>query len=295
MVVDLQPGTYVVAVSGGVDSMALLHALAQNPEHRLVVAHFDHGIRTDSRLDRKLVQQTAKQYGLNFVYDEGRLGAGASEDAARKARYDFLRRVQRASQAQAVITAHHQGDLLETAVINLLRGTNRRGLPALQSRPGLHRPLLDKTKAEIIAYAKDQGLVWREDSTNLDTKYLRNHVRHKVLSTFADEQKKTLLNHVKNVHRINQELDEQLANYLHIQPARDRLSRPEFVRLSHVVAREVMAAWLRSHNINSFDKKTLERLVVSGKTLPKGLSVDIIAGHSLRIGSDHLALVTSDR
>ena len=151
--VGQEPGKYVVAVSGGVDSVALLHLLLEanderrtmndedspssvlRPPFRFVVAHFDHGIRKDSAEDRKLVQAMAQKIrGLPFVYDEGRLGPRASEATARLARYTFLRRVLQASGARAIVTAHHQDDLLETAIINLLRGTGRKGLTALGSR-----------------------------------------------------------------------------------------------------------------------------------------------------------------
>src|SRR5882724_1815869 len=133
---DIKPGRYVVATSGGVDSMALLHLLYQMSRDSdagwwLTVAHFDHGIRSDSAEDRQLVQAIARQYGLPFVYDEGRLGPGASEATARQARYSFLHQVLGASGARAIMTAHHQDDVLETAIFNLIRGTGRKGLTSL--------------------------------------------------------------------------------------------------------------------------------------------------------------------
>jgi tRNA(Ile)-lysidine synthase len=88
------PAKYVVAVSGGVDSVVLLHILARRvPSQRLVVAHFDHGIRPDSYEDLRLVARMANDHGLAFLSDEGKLGPDASEAAARDARYRFLRRV----------------------------------------------------------------------------------------------------------------------------------------------------------------------------------------------------------
>src|SRR6185436_21183 len=114
--IRLAPGSYVLAVSGGVDSMALLDMLARtyhlpaknhrgmqtaedgsktgsSTRRRFVVAHLDHGIRPDSRQDRRLIQDVATQYGLPFVFDEARLGPQASEATARKVRYQFLRTV----------------------------------------------------------------------------------------------------------------------------------------------------------------------------------------------------------
>src|SRR6266542_1461422 len=149
MKVRVSPGKYVVAVSGGVDSMVLLDLLRQKPKLELVVSHFDHGIRPDSEEDRRLVQRIARAYGLPFVYARGNLGPKAGEALAREARYAFLRRVQQEQGAKAIITAHHQDDMLETAIMNLLRGTGRRGLSSLKSREGLLRPLLNWTKKDI--------------------------------------------------------------------------------------------------------------------------------------------------
>src|SRR6185369_2891937 len=122
MQLKVRPGKYVVAVSGGVDSMVLLELLRQKPKLELIVAHFDHGIRPESGEDRKLVQRIAKHYELPFVYVEGHLGASASEALAREARYAFLRKVQAEQGAEAIITAHHQDDMLETAIMDLMRG-----------------------------------------------------------------------------------------------------------------------------------------------------------------------------
>lgn len=110
--IRLEPGHYVVAVSGGVDSMALLDMLARRYPHkgsdvRFTIAHFDHGIREDSHQDRQLVHETARQLHLPFVFEEGRLGPEASEAAAREARYNFLRKVQKHAGARGIITAHH--------------------------------------------------------------------------------------------------------------------------------------------------------------------------------------------
>src|SRR5690348_2939142 len=120
-----KPGNYVVAVSGGVDSVVLLDILSKQPGLKLTIAHFDHGIRNDSYKDRQFVEGLAKKYQLLFVYKEGSLGK-ASEAKAREARYEFLRKAQKDSGSQAIITAHHQDDLLETAILNMLRDSSRK-------------------------------------------------------------------------------------------------------------------------------------------------------------------------
>ena len=119
----LKPGKYVLAVSGGVDSMTLLDVLSKNTELDLVVAHFNHGIRDDSSEDEKLVLEAARKYNLSVRLGHARLGPKASEADARQARYIFLHSVVRQEDAKALITAHHQDDMLETAILNLLMVT----------------------------------------------------------------------------------------------------------------------------------------------------------------------------
>lgn len=294
MNLTVSAGRYVVAVSGGVDSMVLLDLLCRLPGLSLTVAHLDHGIRAESVKDRQLVQTRAQELGLPFVYHRLELGEKASEAKARQARYDFLHKVRRATAAQALITAHHQDDQLETAIINILRGTGRKGLSALKSQDLVLRPLLGYSKSDILSYARKNSLVWHEDSTNLDSKYLRNHVRLNMMTRFSDEQRQLLLQQVEVAGRINQELDSLLAVQLHIQPSINRLDRHWFIGLPHNVAREVMASWLRNHGVN-FDKKTLERLVVAAKTYSSGKQADLNRTLFLEVTNDHLALLARDR
>lgn len=290
----IEPGCYVVAVSGGVDSMVLLDILQQLPQLKLVVAHFDHGIREDSAEDRELVRRAAAGYNLPFVYGEGRLGSEASEAAARDARYNFLHKVREAAHAKALITAHHRDDMLETAVINILRGTGRRGLSSLQSRDRIMRPLLPFTKEQIRRYAELNHIQWHEDSTNQDEKYLRNYVRNSILNKLSNEQKEHLLDHVDAAQQLNAEIDSLLHAQLHLQPAAHKLDRRWFASLTHAVALEVMAGWLRGQSI-AYDRKTLQHLVAAAKTYAPGKQVSITKGVSLSIMRDYLALARSDR
>ncbi|HXR49459.1 MAG TPA: tRNA lysidine(34) synthetase TilS [Verrucomicrobiae bacterium] len=295
-----KPGTYIVAVSGGVDSMALLHmlyseAVSNSRPWKLIVAHLDHGIREDSAEDRRLVQAAAGRYGLPFVYHKSHLGAGTSEAEARKARYEFLHKVRGASGARAIITAHHQDDVLETAIINLLRSSGRKGLTSLKSHHDIERPLLQVPKRELIAYAKDQGLVWHEDSTNQNLDYLRNYIRHRLLPKFDKTARDKLHAIIAAQHQTNNELDTLLVNQLHLQSVGGRLDRIWFNHLPHAVAREVMAEWLRAHGVRNFDRKTLERLVVAAKVSPKGSRYNVLQDRFMQVNSSDLALVRAER
>ena len=283
-------GTYVVAVSGGVDSMVLLDVLRQRPGLKLVVAHYDHGMRLGSAADRQLVQDVSHRHGLQFVHEAGHLGTGTSEAKARVARYRFLRSVQAASGARAIITAHHQDDVLETAIMNLLRGSGRRGLTSLKSQADLLRPLLPYSKEQLRDYARAHHLEWHEDPTNADTAYQRNYVRLNILPKFSDGQRAQLLILLEQAAERNDELETHLTSLLHTQPALDTLKRAWFIRLPHAVAQEVVHTWLRRHGVRDVTRKMVERLVVKMKTARASQQIDVDRQHVLDIRRDSLHL-----
>lgn len=285
----------MVAVSGGVDSVALLHMLRLNRSLELIVAHYDHGIRLTSSEDRIFVEKLAEGYGLPFFYEEGRLGPGTSEAKARNSRYGFLRKVQLDQTANGLITAHHQDDVLETAIINMLRGTGRKGLSALADRPDIHRPLLSVPKQDVINYALAHNLKWREDETNADDKYLRNYVRHNILARFKGPSREKLLQIVTDIGPTNQELDELLLQGLPFRPEADSMDRIWFCCLPHDAAREVLASWLRAHGSSDFNKSMIERLVVAAKTAHPGSNFDVLKGVTLAVNKDNLALERIER
>ncbi|HEV2403019.1 MAG TPA: tRNA lysidine(34) synthetase TilS [Candidatus Saccharimonadales bacterium] len=290
MDISIKPGRYVIAVSGGVDSMVLLDLLHRQPGVELIVVHLDHGIRPDAALDRKLVQSTALLHGLPFVYKEAQLGAHASEADARTIRYDFLHEVQRRYQAKAIITAHHRDDVLETALLNVLRGTGRKGLSSLQSSPGVVRPLLAVSKSEILEYARQYHLQWREDSTNQDDRYARNYIRHNFVTRLSAAQAKQLLSHIHKAGQLNTEIDGLLLTVLGEHTTTEGLDRRWFTQLPYAVAAEVIAAWLRDNGVREFSRKLVNQLVVTAKTAQPDKLADVDAEHALHIRKSTISL-----
>lgn len=258
-----QDKIYIVAVSGGVDSVSLLDILVgwqkpkskkQEPQsqmindkspishlpipnYQLIVAHFDHGIRPESARDMELVRDLATQYSLKFETKRVELGPNASENSARIERYSFLNDLAGKYNGQ-IITAHHQDDVIETAIINLIRGTNRRGLASLASGE-IIRPLLNKEKKELIEYAKQHDLIWNEDSTNKDTKYLRNYVRKNLTDKLTKDQKHKFVAIVESQKSLNTEIDKIITKILPLETDYE-MSRYLFVSQEPLVSKELL-------------------------------------------------------
>lgn len=174
----------IVAVSGGVDSVTLLHAINQMNRFynwNIAVAHYDHKQRPDSHKDAELVGLLAESYG-NKYYLNKHMDGIQSEADLRRARYSFLEGLRDDIGFDFVVTAHHGDDRIETAVFNTVRGADRLGMASMKSKRGnILRPLLPFSKAELITYANLQNLAYNEDSTNTNIDFSRNFVRHELV------------------------------------------------------------------------------------------------------------------
>jgi len=193
----VRPGQHVlVAVSGGADSVALLHVLkelAPSLKLRLTVAHLNHKIRgRAAEADAKFVRQLARSLGLDFIC---RTAAGppparrkgiSLEMAGRKARYSFFEKAALSLGCDAVATAHTADDNAETILLMLLRGCGLPGLTGIAPSAEIGtmkviRPLLGAGRAEIEKYLRERKINWREDLSNRDLAFTRNRVRHELL------------------------------------------------------------------------------------------------------------------
>ncbi|MBA2305873.1 MAG: tRNA lysidine(34) synthetase TilS [Acidobacteria bacterium] len=198
---DMLPvgGRVVVALSGGPDSVALLHIL-RDLEHAgdltvAGVAHFNHQLRGDaSEGDEQFCRNLAAIQGLPFEVDGGdvreiaRREKRSIEDAARRLRYAFLHEAARRVNADAIAVGHSREDQAETFLLRLLRGAGTRGLSSIRPKAGMViRPLLDVSRAELRQYAANHQLDYREDATNADLTVPRNRVRHELLPYLAHE------------------------------------------------------------------------------------------------------------
>jgi tRNA(Ile)-lysidine synthase len=181
----------LVAVSGGADSVALLHllhAVAKSRGLELHVAHLDHALRPDSPADAAHVRDLCAALGVPLTVTRiavaalARAAGGGIEEAARDARRNFLRETAQAQGCAWIALAHQRDDQAETFLLRLLRGAGTTGLAGMRPVEGpFIRPLLPFSRGELIGWLAGQGIAWREDASNQDLAFARNRVRHELL------------------------------------------------------------------------------------------------------------------
>jgi tRNA(Ile)-lysidine synthase len=239
-----EPGErVVVAVSGGPDSLALLSILREIlpavPLH-LTVAHFDHGWREDSQLDRDFVASMAANWGYEFHTARAADGTPHTESAARAARYAFLRRTATETNSTAIAMGHTQDDQVETLLLHLLRGSGSRGLGAMRRRDAdLARPLLDISRRDIEAYLARLHITPRRDPSNDDPRFTRNRLRQQVLpaiDAFDPAARELLARTADILSEEDRFLEEEIAD-LPDDLARDRVA---FAKLPPALQRRIV-------------------------------------------------------
>ncbi len=210
---------FLLAVSGGLDSMAMLELFYRTQailKSRLVVMCVHHGSTADLEMqtyrDRsaQLVRQQAQRLNIDFIQGHPQEGLSMSSEADfRRMRYLFLQSAREQLQLDWVVTAHHADDLLETQLLRLLRGVGEQGLVAIRPRRGvLLRPLLKTSRSQLKAYAKTRSVSWVEDPSNAQVRYLRNWVRKKWLQPLQQEHPELLhplarsLGNISNTSRL---------------------------------------------------------------------------------------------
>ena len=223
--------TVLVAVSGGADSMALLHALktlTRDWSLSLHVLHIHHGIRPESDDEAAFVERVAGAWGLPVTVERLHglsLESPSLEAEARSARYAVFRRWAEQLAADRVALGHTGDDQAETVLMRLLQGAGPRGLSGIPPVRGRYiRPLIEVGREEILAYCRSHHLEWVEDPSNRDRKHFRNRIRHELLPLLASTENPRIREALRRVGRRAREAVESLAF----------LAEREFHRLAQV-------------------------------------------------------------
>lgn len=190
---------YIVGVSGGVDSMALLDMLYKK-QYQVIVCHVNYHFRHDSMIDQRLVEQYCRQKKIPCYVKEVSDNDYAKDNfqvQAREIRYGFYKQIASLHHTNIVLLAHHQDDVIETIYMQLQRHTTKGylGIQETSEVKGMvvQRPLLAMYKQQLYQYCKEQCVEYHEDYTNFETEFTRDYVRNIILPTFTIEQKQALL------------------------------------------------------------------------------------------------------
>ncbi|MGR3809189.1 tRNA lysidine(34) synthetase TilS [Jiulongibacter sp. NS-SX5] len=262
----------LVAVSGGVDSMVLIHLLLQSP-YDFHVAHMNFQLRgEDSEGDRELVQSfclknsipfyTRKVDTLRLVEKSGK----STQMIARDLRYEWFDELLKREKLDFIATAHHANDHFETALLNLARGTGTNGLKGILPIRGKRiRPLLFATKAEILSYAEREKIIWREDSSNESDKYKRNFIRHHLVPLFKEINPSVLQTFQSTAAKVAADVYYLEQSFLQFKETNLQENGTESVIEKDILDQEVNKAMAyRLFEELDFDMKTINKILTDG-------------------------------
>lgn len=208
----------VLAVSGGVDSMVLLHLMQTVPgaeRPQIVVAHVNHALREESDSEELFVKKTVEDSALplyTYRWAENEHPSSGLEEAARDMRYNFFKKVMNQTDADVLMTAHHQDDQVETILMKLTRGSSLEQITGIEKCQAFNhgyliRPMLSFSKEEIYQYADDHHVKYMEDQTNQELHFSRNRFRNQIIPLLKEENSKFN----EHIERFSKDLNDLLA------------------------------------------------------------------------------------
>lgn len=272
------PGAcYLIGVSGGRDSVALLHSLGDLSFKNLVVCHLNHQLRgRSSNTDARFVEKLAAKYDLEAEIRSANVTALAKkkkmsiETAAREARYSFFAKMAKQRRCQTIFLAHHADDLVETFLINLFRGAGLTGLAAMREVSmrriedvdlTIVRPLLGFSRDEIDRYARQHRLKFREDASNKNLALLRNRFRRRVIPYLEKTLGRKIRPSILRAATIAAEEEGWIDSMAKDPDAKNqRLSVEKLRSLPTALQRRVIMAWLREQSIADIGFDVIERV-----------------------------------
>lgn len=282
----------LIGVSGGRDSVALLHLLLGAGFGKMVVCHLDHALRAESAEDARFVGALAQRLGLKAVIARENVAARAKrkgqslETAAREARYAFFARVARAEKCPRLFLAHHADDQVETLLFNLFRGSAAAGLAGMRPLTTrtvggvtlqIARPLLGVWREEIDACIAEHRLAFREDASNSDPRHTRNRLRHEIIPAIEQAFGRDIRRAVWRAAEILRDEDDLLASQPALRDLPERLATAALLGLPVALQRRVIHAWLRAQGVGGvgFEEVESVRGLLAGRrakvNLPGGL------------------------
>jgi tRNA(Ile)-lysidine synthase len=287
--------TYILGVSGGSDSVALLHLFVEHGYSHLIVAHVDHQLRKESKEEAVFVRNLAETYGLPVEVLEVDVKAQSEkqkrgiEEMGREVRYSFFQKLREQYAADFIVTAHHADDQLETILLNIIRGCGMRGLVGMMEQSHyLWRPLLSFSKKQVLRYCREHELEFREDHSNQDLQFKRNFLRKNVIPSLKEMNPKLLTTFERNRkiwketwNAFQKRADSYLVDYMVDDEMYDL---KKFLSLNGMTQLEVLRQLYAAHhgNLLNLQQSHLEQVLkvltshVSGKQKEFGPGLAIV-------------------
>ena len=304
----IETGRYLIGLSGGADSVALLMTLLPDIREGRIAAeavHVNHGLRgTESDGDEKFCRELCEREGIPLTVYRADLQGKTDEDSARKARYGFFRERYEAFKADGLILAHHADDQAETFLMRLTRGAGPEGLECMredETVDGIRilRPMLRIRREEIRKDLTEDGTGWREDSTNTDTAYLRNRIRQELipaLEAISDSAVDKICRTAGMIAADNDVLDTMAERLLRENAKGSILNAAAIAAEPEAVRRRVLRKWwntegpmLEEHALSAAQTEALTALldVTKGKiNLPGSVYAVRTGKHLILQGSE---------
>jgi len=267
---------HLIGVSGGRDSVVLLHWLTSLGYQKLIVCHLDHELRgRASQADARFVASRAAKLRLDCEIGRTDVRALAAqsklsvETAARAARFAFFVRVARQKRCRTIFLGHHADDLVETALLNLLRGASPGGVAAMRSvsvhRIGkteltIVRPLLGIWRREIDLYIRQNDLAFREDASNAELGPTRNRIRHRVLPYIEKQLGRGVRKAIWRVTQIWIEEEDLLESLVSDRVGASELDVVSLRKMPVALQRRVIVGWLRARGITNIGFDVVESI-----------------------------------
>lgn len=263
---------YLIGVSGGRDSIALLHWLLERGFGRLIVCHFEHGLRGRAgTVDARFVARLAQKQGLQFELGSADVGTIARttkrsiETAARHQRLAFFQRVGQRRRCLTIFLAHQADDQVETFLLNLFRGAGGRGLGGMRARSSygpleIVRPFLGVWRAEIDRYLETEGLEFRDDLTNERLEAQRNRLRHRIIPWLEKQFGRNIRSTIWRTATVLAEEEDFLESQLPLGLTRSELAIGQLRDLPTTLQRRAIRNWLLQQNVSEVSFEAIERV-----------------------------------
>jgi bifunctional protein TilS/HprT len=253
----------IASISGGMDSMALLHLLKET-SYKIVVVHFNHLKRDESVIEKDLVESYCKESQIPFHYYTINVDEGNFHHQAHHLRNHYLVEVSKMYKTPYILTAHHQDDLLENILIKLTRGSNLLGYAGMQmihktNKEIFIKPLLYKSRIEIENYVKENKIPYLNDSSNEENYYLRNRYRHAVIPIMKQENEQ-LLDQIKQYHHQVTKAFHYIRNMTKELVKENHIDLDLFLQQDQAIQDDMVAYLLEKYKI-SFTYETIQKIV----------------------------------